>query len=228
MSSNGSVPFDKVSTLRVALEKIERQHFGNLPEGLLTARGAVIAQLGSFRSSRWRLGSLLRSYKAFYVHQQGWVAAAKVIGEAIDRSERSIFRIIEDYERAAELPPSLLEELEKQGIDPAARKNAGIVEDLARARRMTSAKQAAKVVSIAMESDRRRKSALRASKKKQSSADLIRQIIVLIAKRCAGMPPEEAQTEMKRILLGVAEGLGIDIVSPRLSLPKHPRSGEAV
>ena len=55
---------------------------------------------------------------------------AKVLGKAIHRNEKTIFRIVADYERASQVPVVALKELEAGGIDPAARKNEPIIETI--------------------------------------------------------------------------------------------------
>jgi hypothetical protein len=150
-----------------------------------------------------------------------------LIGEAIGRDEQTIFRIVEDYERAATVQPILLKELERQRIDPAARRNASIVENLAQEPASASPKEAARIVSVVLKADNRRKQAFVESRKRKTSEDFIPQIISLFTKRYVGMPPQQAQAEMKRVLVKVAEGLGIDIVSPPVSAPKPPKSTTA-
>ncbi|MDR5727629.1 MAG: hypothetical protein RB191_09405 [Terriglobia bacterium] len=58
--------------------------------------------------------------------------AAKVIAAAIDCDEKTVFRIIEDYEPASQLSPITLEAVLEQNIDPAAAKHARVVENLLR------------------------------------------------------------------------------------------------
>lgn len=224
MSSKGLMSFDKVSNLRRELEAVEREHIGNPPPGVLAVRNEAITQLGEVARSRWQLGRILRIYKTFYKDQHGWVAAARVIGEAIGRDERTIYRIVGDYERTENIPPILVEELEKQGIDPSARKNASLVNELEQTPAPASSKEAARVVDKAVAKQKAHRKASRDATAKKSPEEFSRQIIALFKKRYAGMPPEEAQAEMRKVFLKVVEGLGLEIVAPRMSAPKPPKS----
>lgn len=82
---------------------------------------------GNYYDSRFRFGQTLATYKAFFLQDGAWIEAARVIGKAIHRNEKTIFRIIEGYERASKLPAAALQQLEAEGIDPAAKKYEGVV-----------------------------------------------------------------------------------------------------
>jgi len=95
--------------------------------GLGSARLSLVNALEGFRSSRYRLGQKLSTYKAFFKASQGWMAAAKAIADAIGCDERTIRRAIDDFERVSEVPDVVIKALQQAGYDPAARKNAGMI-----------------------------------------------------------------------------------------------------
>lgn len=86
--------------------------------------------LEGFRSSRYRLGQKLSAYKAFFKASQGWMVAATAIADAMGCEERTIRRIIDDFERVSEVPDVVIKALQQAGFDPAARKNAGMIAKL--------------------------------------------------------------------------------------------------
>lgn len=51
-----------------------------------------------------QLGRTLRTYKAYFKAARGWTAAMTVIADAIGHDEKTVERIIGDYERVAPSP----------------------------------------------------------------------------------------------------------------------------
>jgi hypothetical protein len=80
--------------------------------------------------SRYHLGRALQAYSQHFKEKRNWTAAAELIASAIRRNKRTVFRMIEDYEWASQLPATIIDALLDQDIDPAAGKNAPIVEEL--------------------------------------------------------------------------------------------------
>ena len=120
--------FDKLSNLKDELCQAERQVCDLV--GIDQSREVVMGAIRSYCYSRYDLGRALRQYKTHYKAHHGWVAAAKIIGDALDYDERTVHRILEDYERASRLPSIIIEAMQAQNLDPAAHKNAPLVEHL--------------------------------------------------------------------------------------------------
>jgi hypothetical protein len=55
------------------------------------------------------------------------MVAATAIADAMGCEERTIRRIIDDFERVSEVPDVVIKALQQAGFDPAARKNAGMI-----------------------------------------------------------------------------------------------------
>lgn len=128
---NSDTGLDNLSNADALLREVEvEQDVDNDDGRAFDARKETIDALRHYHDSRFNLGRALAAYKVFFIERGGWVQAAKVLGRAINRDEKTIFRIIEDYERASQVPLEALKELESQGIDPAARKNAAIIDNL--------------------------------------------------------------------------------------------------
>lgn len=123
MGTNGANRLDNLSDLGARLREIEVEHVVNEDGTAVDAREEVLEAVRQYHSSRYRFGEALAAYKAYYIDGQHWMEAAKIIGRAINRDERTIRRILEDYERASQVPATVIEELEAKGIDPAARMN---------------------------------------------------------------------------------------------------------
>jgi len=123
---------DNLSNLSVRLQELESGCVNMNELGLGSARLSLVNALEGFRSSRYRLGQKLSTYKAFFKASQGWMAAAKAIADAIGCDERTIRRAIDDFERVSEVPDVVIKALQQAGFDPAARKNAGVISKILR------------------------------------------------------------------------------------------------
>lgn len=140
---------------------------GDIPTDVSHTRDALIAVLKDYAYTRYQFGRLLHAYNAFYKPEGKWVAAAKLIGGAIRRDERTIFRIVEDFERAVQVAPILIEAMERQQIDPAALKNADLIADLKQARAPATPGKAEKIVRMAVNAHNERKRAAREARKRE-------------------------------------------------------------
>ncbi|HUZ95500.1 MAG TPA: hypothetical protein VMU57_11355 [Edaphobacter sp.] len=69
----------------------------------------------------------------------------------LDGDERTVFRIIEDYERATQLPPIILEAMLEKQIEPAAAKNIDVVETLLQMPKPATREDAHTAVSVALD-----------------------------------------------------------------------------
>jgi hypothetical protein len=118
---------DNLSDLSVRLQEVESGCVDMNELGLGSARLSLVNALEGFRSSRYRLGQKLSAYKAFFKASQGWMVAATAIADAMGCEERTIRRIIDDFERVSEVPDVVIKALQQAGFDPAARKNAGMI-----------------------------------------------------------------------------------------------------
>jgi hypothetical protein len=118
---------DNLSNLSIHLQELEVGCVGINELGLGSARLSLVNALEGFRSSRYRLGQKLSAYKSFFKASQGWMVAATAIADAMGCEERTIRRIIDDFERVAEVPDVVIKALQQAGFDPAARKNAGMI-----------------------------------------------------------------------------------------------------
>ena len=116
-----------LTNLSVRLQKIEVGLVGDGGSGLSDARLAVVNALEQYRRSRYRLGEMLSAYRKFFLLARGWSVAAIVIAGAIGCDERTIRRIVEDYDRVSGVPALVIKSLEQLGIDPSARKNASMI-----------------------------------------------------------------------------------------------------
>lgn len=122
--------FDNLANLREQLRKWEPAHFATGTQDIHQARESLIAAIRSYMNSRYHLGRTLRAYRAFFKPEHMWGEAAKIIAAFIGKSERSLYRIIRDFERADRLPAITMEAMLEQNVDPAAHKHAEAIEEL--------------------------------------------------------------------------------------------------
>jgi hypothetical protein len=130
MKEMGTSKFDKLSNLKAELKKVERFYFRPKTIGLAQARNSLVENLPAFIKSRFDLGKVLLKYKRLFKEERGWIAAAEVIAGAIGRDLRTVSRIVDDYERAVQLPTIVLDAMRGRHLDPAAAKNIPILENL--------------------------------------------------------------------------------------------------
>lgn len=141
--------FDNLSNLGRDLKRVEETYIKTGSCKLAQARNSVVGALPGFKISRMNFGRLLRTYKEHFKADHGWTEASKVIAGALECDERTIYRIIEDYERASQLPSATLAAMAEQRIDPAAAKNAGVVENLLRMPEPETREEAVTIVAAA-------------------------------------------------------------------------------
>jgi hypothetical protein len=124
----GNLP--SLPNLSALLREIEVDHILGDNDGVGPARLAVIEAIGEYHPKRFCLGKALASYKECFVAERGWMAVVKAIAKAADLDERTIRRIVEDFQRVKGIPATVIEELKKCKIDPAAKKNEPIIAKL--------------------------------------------------------------------------------------------------
>jgi hypothetical protein len=123
MESNGEMELGNLPSLQDQLCKLELAYVDVQDGRDVDARQDVLDALANYGKSRFRLGEALATYKTFYSEGRGWMEAAKAIGQAMGRDERTVRRMIEDFQRASQCHPAVIVELESLGLDPAAKKN---------------------------------------------------------------------------------------------------------
>jgi hypothetical protein len=141
--------FDNLSNLGRDLKRVEETYIKMVSRELAQARNSVVGALPGFKISRMNFGRLLRAYREHFKADHGWMEASKIIAGALECDERTVYRIIEDYERASQLPSITLAAMAEQSIDPAAAKNAGVVEDLLRMPEPETREEAVTIVATA-------------------------------------------------------------------------------
>jgi hypothetical protein len=94
------------------------------------ARFILIESLNLYRQSRRKFGKALASYRDALKPDGAWTKACLAIAMELQCDERTVRRIIEDYERIADVPESILTAMDEARIDPAARKNERLLDQV--------------------------------------------------------------------------------------------------
>jgi len=220
---------DKMSNLKELLRKLEPSQLA-YDKSLRQAREVLIGALRTYTHSRYQLGRALRVYREYFKAERAWMEAAKVIAAAIDRDEKTVFRIIEDYERAAQLPAITLEAMREQNIDPAAAKHAGVVENLLRLPEPKTSEKASAVVREAFKTH-----VLQKTKKAAPKPDLeafAERVVKLFEDRYRSAAPEQRDAELQYILELLVNSMRAPIRKLRqfgrpTLVPKPPKQGAA-
>jgi len=134
---------DKLSNLARVLVSIEQCEGDSENRCKLEpARKTLIDAVKGFERSRFILGRALAVYKPLFKQEKHWLRAQDEIATALGCSARTVSRIIEESEMAAELHPFVLEAMERHRTDPGKKKNAPVVQELLKCPIAKSRKQA--------------------------------------------------------------------------------------
>ena len=215
MNGPGNLGFDNLATMQERLRKIEEFH---IPEGhpdLQQARNGLINPAIDYRRNSFAFGRALWIYRKIFKAHQGWMEAAQVIADEVGASPRTLFRVIADYERAQGLSPAFAAELIEEQIDPAARKNAGMVNQLVRMPAPATIEEARAVVTTVIQKNRTRKAATGASAHKSHRREPLDRftssIVGQFTDRFGGVPSQEKTEQVLRVLRSVLAALNIPV-----------------
>ena len=90
----------------------------------------MVKAVTQFANDRYEVGRLLASYRAFFKADLTWTKVCKAVAAAMQVTDRTIRRIIEDYERANIVSGLERTAAEKKGHRLEAKKHAALVERL--------------------------------------------------------------------------------------------------
>jgi hypothetical protein len=96
-------------------------------EDMKDLRSQLVAAVGVYQTSRYRLGETLYAYRTALPYG-AWTPVVKTIATASHLTDRTIREIISDYERVRKTPAPVVQALQQAGIDPAAKRQEKIVE----------------------------------------------------------------------------------------------------
>jgi hypothetical protein len=157
---------------------------------------------------------------------------AQIIAETINRDERTIYRIIEDFERASQLSAIVLDAMEAQKIDPAAPKNAPMVQKLVTMPTPETTKQAEAVVAVVHSEHVLRRKEAKARKKphEESVHEFAARVLRQFENRFASIPSLQRDSEIRFVLELIVNTLRSEIRElrqySRPSLVPKPRGRE--
>jgi hypothetical protein len=166
--------FANLANLRIELKAAEK--LGDLDSGngeLKQAREVLISAINAYDRGRFELGRALWGYRARFKANQSWMQAAEKIAAFLKLSVRTVFRIIDDYEHASNLPRFTLEALQQLDVDPAAAKHRELVGELLDMPEPTTRDEAVAAAATAVEkrdtAKRERKTSLATERRKKSA-----------------------------------------------------------
>jgi hypothetical protein len=205
--------FDNLANLREQLCRLEPAYFARDSNDLRQAREGLIEALKMYRHSRFNLGRALRAYKTFFKADHTWVEAAKVIAAFIGKSERSIHRIIEDFERAEQLPAIVIDAMLDQNIDPAAGKHKAKIEELRKIPEPKTRKEADATVDavVKREAAQKRKKPASVPAKDDFEVFKHRTLKLFVDRYRSPFPPEQRDAEVLHLLELIANTLRVPI-----------------
>jgi hypothetical protein len=103
----------KIEDLASSLREVEAVHGSDA----VTLRSAVIRAAKQYSRSRYALGKALTLYKQELPHG-AWAPAVSLISKRLQLSDRTLREIMSGYRQTLPLPPSVIDELKRAGIDP--------------------------------------------------------------------------------------------------------------
>ena len=182
---------------------------------LRQARETLISRIESFQNSRYQLGRAIAAYKSFFKQEGSWTRAAKLIADYIGTSERTVHRIMEEYESASHLPEITLDAMMEQKIDPAAGKNADLVENLLEMPAPETRDEARAAVRVVSQAHLEKKRLARKPIAKFSGTDDLDQfaqrVVRQFAERYRTATPEHRDAEVRYVLEMIVSSLRADI-----------------
>lgn len=121
----------KHSILFGLLREVETEHVEQDPEGvdddLMDLRSQLVAAVGGYAASRFNLGQALYRYREALPHG-AWTPVVQAIATASKLTDRTIREVVSDYERVKGTPAPVVKAMQSVGIDPAAKRQAKVVE----------------------------------------------------------------------------------------------------
>lgn len=206
---------DNLSEISIELKRVEDTYIHSGSTELAHARNAVVGSISGFKVSRLNLGRALRTYKQYFKAERDWTSAMKIIADVLQCDERTVYRLIEDYERASRLPEITLEAMAGQKIDPAAAKNAPVVENLLRMPEPKTHEEATKaVVAVHQKHVAERKQQDKESATNPATTEIevfAKRILKQFEDRYRSMAPAQRDAEARYVLELVANTLRLDI-----------------
>jgi hypothetical protein len=99
----------------------------DVDDDLMDLRSQLVCAVGVYRTSRFNLGEALYRYREAIPHG-AWGDVVQAIATASNLTDRTIREILSDYERIKGTPAPLVKALQSAGIDPAAKRQAKVVD----------------------------------------------------------------------------------------------------
>jgi hypothetical protein len=156
-------------------------------------RSLMLGALTKYTNSRFHLGRALASYKEACKVDGIWLRASRAIAKHMSISQRTLFRVISDYERVSGAPQAVLSAMQAEGIDPAKRKNDPLLEEITDAMADDpSAEEAQEVVRHSAASLKQRK----AQDPMSEDERIIWELRLDIRKRLANIPHNDHKWEL--------------------------------
>ncbi len=121
-------------------------------------RNGLVDAAETFTTGRYGLGAAMYRYHEVIEHGK-WGEVLRILAWATGAFERTLREILVDYTRVKDKPEPIIKDLQRRGIDPAAKKNAKVV-DFASAGYKAGANPA-EAVQAALDKHRRQKTAKR-------------------------------------------------------------------
>lgn len=195
--------FAKLANLRNQLKTIEEVASLECEnQELRQARENLVNKIQCFNYNRFELGRAISRYKVLFKAEGAWIKAASLIAESLVVSERTVHRLIQEYEFASELPAITLDVMQEQRIDPAAAKNMPVVETLLQMPEPTTRNEAVEQVHKVAAKHVAKKRAARKAAAKPSAASLeafTKHIVKQFERRFSSMAPEQRDNEIKYV-----------------------------
>lgn len=131
MENSGPTGFDNLSKLTNELKEIEGRQGGvQDPARADEVREGLIAAMRGVYKSLYDFAVWLDRYRKLYKAKKTSTAAMERIAAAVGCSARTLYRLLENYYNAKQLPLIFVEVMQQEGIDPVLTKHQALVETL--------------------------------------------------------------------------------------------------
>jgi hypothetical protein len=198
---------DKMSNLKTTLMEIEKGHIDSNGVELTETRNRLPAALQAYTQNRFDLGEILFKYRELLKPTKRWGPTARAIAAAINRDERTVYRIVKGYELAIQLSPEVLAVLAERNVDPAEPKNSRAVRKLLEMPKPVSPQDADAAVKYAFDKVSKTGARKTAQTKSDSVEDFTARVVNLFAEWYQGAMPQQRDNDVRHALEMVIDDL---------------------
>jgi DNA repair photolyase len=198
--------------------------------GSTEVRSGLLQAVYEYRRSHYRLGRALYAYKTkiTFRQDQGWTRVAQLVAASLGVDVRTVFRRIAEYAQVAELPVATITALENASVDPAARKNADLVDRVAELTSPDSTEDEAKAAVAQAKVETAANRPRRQAKQKRPPKNRIDAAVEFLSSLFRGVDAETWQQELQSVMKRLEDRFTSKPAEPPAIIQKPDTAGRLI